>query len=530
MRIRRSSKCAFATAARSTTSCSAPSNASSRARKPGTERGAAGMRTPAASTRSRCRCDCTWPMARAPRASGRSPRRCAARARPHPHDAEARRVRCATARSRSARRSRRCTASTSWRRTNRAWCWSTCTPRTSACCTKSSRRRRARVATQLLLAPVTVELKVDELDALMAQREEWQRRGVRPRAARARRRWWCARCRRMLPREDIAALVRDVVGDVADGRRHASSRRRHRPVVRHHRLPLGDPRAPPAHAAGDECAAAADGADAARRPVQSRPPDLDAGELPSSIACSCAAADAAHAADRGADRPDGHGQERHRAARWRASFRIEIVSVDSAQVYRGLDIGSAKPDARNRARRAASPDRPGRARARVIRRGSSCAMPRDAIDDIEARGRVPLLVGGTMLYLRALIGGIADLPEGSEQIRARHRCGGRDARLAGAARAPGDGGCGRRGAHPSQRCAAHPARARGARGRRASRSRRCRRRPRSPLDARVPRAPRSIPQDRARLHAALAQRFEQMMAAGLLEEVRAAVCARRSDR
>ena len=45
-----------------------------------------------------------------------------------------------------------------------------------------------------------------------------------------------------------------------------------------------------------------------------------------------------------------------------------------------------------------------------------------AIDDIEARGRVPLLVGGTMLYLRALIGGIATLPAGSDSRARRHRC------------------------------------------------------------------------------------------------------------
>jgi len=73
-----------------------------------------------------------------------------------------------------------------------------------------------QVATQLLLAPVTVEIKVDELDALMEQREEWLAAGfelerfapgtlvVRSVPA-------------MLPREDIAALVRDVVGDAADG-------------------------------------------------------------------------------------------------------------------------------------------------------------------------------------------------------------------------------------------------------------------------------------------------------------------------
>jgi DNA mismatch repair protein MutL len=76
------------------------------------------------------------------------------------------------------------------------------------------------VATQLLLAPVTVEMKVDELDVLMSQREEWLAAGfdlerLAPETLIVRS------VPAMLPREDIAALVRDVVGDVtADGAAH----------------------------------------------------------------------------------------------------------------------------------------------------------------------------------------------------------------------------------------------------------------------------------------------------------------------
>src|SRR3954468_7591689 len=99
-------------------------------------------------------------------------------------------------------------------------------------------------------------------------------------------------------------------------------------------------------------------------------------------------------------------------------FPIEIVSVDSAQVFRGLDIGSAKPDA---ASRAAVPHH------LIDLIDAACSYSagqfvRDAaraIDDIESRGRIPLLVGGTLLYLRALIGGIAELPEASSEIRAQ---------------------------------------------------------------------------------------------------------------
>ena len=99
-------------------------------------------------------------------------------------------------------------------------------------------------------------------------------------------------------------------------------------------------------------------------------------------------------------------------------FPVEIVSVDSAQVYRGMDIGTSKPSAAIRARLPhhlvdicdpADPYSAGR-----FRRDAT-----DLIRTIRARGRVPLLVGGTMLYFRALLRGIAPLPEADPDTRAR---------------------------------------------------------------------------------------------------------------
>jgi tRNA dimethylallyltransferase len=98
-------------------------------------------------------------------------------------------------------------------------------------------------------------------------------------------------------------------------------------------------------------------------------------------------------------------------------FPIEVISVDSALVYRGLDIGTAKPTA---AERAAVPHHlidvcdPSESY-------SAGRFRRDALQcvaDIHARGRVPLLVGGTMLYFRALTHGLAPLPQADAALRA----------------------------------------------------------------------------------------------------------------
>ena len=98
-------------------------------------------------------------------------------------------------------------------------------------------------------------------------------------------------------------------------------------------------------------------------------------------------------------------------------FPIEIVSVDSAQVYRGMDIGTAKPSAAERARvphhliDLVDPDErysTGQFRADAIR----------AIRAILESHKLPLLVGGTMLYYRSLAAGLDELPAADAEVRA----------------------------------------------------------------------------------------------------------------
>lgn len=102
----------------------------------------------------------------------------------------------------------------------------------------------------------------------------------------------------------------------------------------------------------------------------------------------------------------------------RKHFPVEIISVDSALVYKGMDIGSAKPDAATLAQ----------APHRLIdfldpaQPYSAAEFRTDALRemaDITAAGRIPLLVGGTMLYFRALEYGLSALPEANPTIRAR---------------------------------------------------------------------------------------------------------------
>ena len=96
---------------------------------------------------------------------------------------------------------------------------------------------------------------------------------------------------------------------------------------------------------------------------------------------------------------------------------VEIVSVDSALVYRGMDIGTAKPTA---AERAAAPHHLIDVRE-PSETYSAAEFVRDAerlIDEIRARGRLPVLVGGTMLYFKALFDGLDDLPPADPTVRA----------------------------------------------------------------------------------------------------------------
>jgi tRNA dimethylallyltransferase len=100
------------------------------------------------------------------------------------------------------------------------------------------------------------------------------------------------------------------------------------------------------------------------------------------------------------------------------SLPLEIVSVDSAMVYRGMDIGTAKPDPQTLARvphhlvDVADPAEPYSA-GRFLEEASA-AMAR-----IRERGRIPLLAGGTMLYFRALQSGLAAMPPADPAVRQR---------------------------------------------------------------------------------------------------------------
>ena len=96
---------------------------------------------------------------------------------------------------------------------------------------------------------------------------------------------------------------------------------------------------------------------------------------------------------------------------------LEIISVDSAMVYKGMDIGTAKPDAET-LRRAPhrlidflDPSEP----------YSAARFCKDALREIETitrSGKIPFLVGGTMLYFRSLLQGLAELPAADEGVRA----------------------------------------------------------------------------------------------------------------
>ena len=97
---------------------------------------------------------------------------------------------------------------------------------------------------------------------------------------------------------------------------------------------------------------------------------------------------------------------------------VEIISVDSALVYRGMDIGTAKP---TRAELAAVPHHLIDIRD-PLQAYSAAEFVQDAerlIAEIRARGALPLLVGGTMLYFKALEGGIDEMPPADPAVRAR---------------------------------------------------------------------------------------------------------------
>jgi len=97
---------------------------------------------------------------------------------------------------------------------------------------------------------------------------------------------------------------------------------------------------------------------------------------------------------------------------------LEIISVDSAMVYRDMDIGTAKPDAELLAR---APHRLidicDAAQAYSAAQFTNDAL--QAMSEITSRGKIPLLVGGTFLYFRALYQGLSSLPEANAKVRSQ---------------------------------------------------------------------------------------------------------------
>lgn len=198
-------------------------------------------------------------------------------------------------------------------------------------------------------------------------------------------------------------------------------------------------------------------------------------------------------------------------------YPIEIVSVDSAQVYVGMDIGTAKPSREERARvphhliDLVVPDQrysAGRFRADAIR----------AVQGILERKRIPLLVGGTMLYYRSLAAGLDELPAADAEVRAAIEV---DAARRGWPALHAE--LSRVDALAAQRIAANDAQ----RIQRALEVFRVSGRPISALQGGaaepLPFALKgcALVPERAALHAAIEKRFDAMLAAGLVEEVRA---------
>jgi tRNA dimethylallyltransferase len=198
-------------------------------------------------------------------------------------------------------------------------------------------------------------------------------------------------------------------------------------------------------------------------------------------------------------------------------FRAEIVSADSAQVYRGMDIGTAKPGAAARAAVAhhlidvidpVETYSAARFRADAI----------GAIAGIRARGAVPLVVGGTMLYFKALLEGLSALPAADAGVRARL-----DARAA----AEGWPALHAELARVDPVTAARVEVTDAQRIQRALEVHAIAGRPLSELQGARERgealgatiAIALLPADRARLHREIAARFETMLAAGLVAEL-----------
>jgi tRNA dimethylallyltransferase len=200
-------------------------------------------------------------------------------------------------------------------------------------------------------------------------------------------------------------------------------------------------------------------------------------------------------------------------------FDGEIVSADSAQVYRGMDIGTAKPDAATRARIAhhlLDVIDPTEAYSAARFRTDAEA----AIAGIRVRGRVPIVVGGTMLYVKALREGLSALPHADPALRAELDA--RAARIGWPAMhaelARLDSTTARRLAPADAQRIQRALEVHALTGRPLSSLQGARA---APVDEMGTVVLALATADRARLHAAIARRFDAMLAAGLVDEVQA---------
>jgi len=198
-------------------------------------------------------------------------------------------------------------------------------------------------------------------------------------------------------------------------------------------------------------------------------------------------------------------------------FPVELISVDSAQVFRDMDIGTAKPDTETLK---AFPHHlinlitPEEAYSTARFREDALAL----MSDISARGRIPLLVGGTMLYYKTLLQGLAELPQACSETRmeidAQAEAHGWPAVHAELARVD-----------PETAARLHPTDAQ--RVQRALEVFRLAGRPMSALHAegQQQKPPFDfisiglLPSDRSVLHARIAERYDAMLKAGLEDEV-----------
>jgi tRNA dimethylallyltransferase len=196
---------------------------------------------------------------------------------------------------------------------------------------------------------------------------------------------------------------------------------------------------------------------------------------------------------------------------------VEVISVDSALVYRGMDIGTAKPSADERA---SIPHHlidildPTQAYSAAQFAGDAARL----VEQVKARGKTPLLVGGTMLYFKALIDGLDALPAANPGLRAQ---------IAAQAAQLGWPAMHEQLSHVDPITASRLQPADAQRIQRALEVFQLTGQPLSQWHRREPRSPASLPilslepLERSWLHEHIERRFREMLAAGLVDEVQA---------